>query len=358
MNITTLHLRYTQFFIICLAGIAFCTMIFSLLGKIENFEGNLWNRNTLIVNFTKFKMALGDRIFSEVLVGKEGWLEYTGDNNLEEYQNTIGISPETLKDMQQKIQNLYTELKKRNITLLIVIAPNKATIYPDKLPDEIQKLKSKSNLDLFAAYLSKHGPPVLVDLRPGLQNARKNRDVYYATDTHWNAYGAFIGYTEIMNKLSETYPQLTKRNINEFSIEIKQPYAHDIPILLGLTDLQEPGIQFTHKKNTNLQAITFNDDNIVPMQVITAPDNKDAPSLLIYMDSFGMELKKFLTPHFSKTTLIKAGTRFPDLLSMKKINETHPDIVILEFIERSFSSTKSTKKLYYVLQMLLSEKTK
>jgi len=239
-----------------------------------------------------------------------------------------------LKNTQQKIQKLYEELRKRNITLILVIPPNKATIYPDKLPDEIEKPKPQSKLDTFTAYLQQYGPPVLVDLRPALLNGRKQQDVYYKTDTHWNSYGAFIGYTEIMKELSKTYPQLTSRSLQDFKITISQPYAHDIPQIMGATNLLEPKVIFNPKKN-DLRWVILNDDKIVPLQVSTT-SKKNLPTLLMYVDSYGEEMKDFLAPEFSKATFILNSSKYPDTLSPQTIDIIKPDIVIVEVVERFF----------------------
>jgi hypothetical protein len=318
-------------------GVSLYTTTQSLAGGTAQFESNLWGRQFLITSFTKLRLTLGDRVFSQALVCKDGWLEYTKQKNLDSYQNIIAYPPKALKNTQQKLQEFYEELHKRNITLILVIPPNKATIYPDKLPNEIQKINAQSKLDAFAAYLQQHGPPVLVDLRPALLNGRKERDVYYKTDTHWNLYGIFIGYTEIMKELSKTYPQLAPKSMKDFKITSGQSYLHDIPRIIGATNLLEPVIGLSpREKGNDLRWVTLNDDKTVPLQISTTP-KENLPTLLMYVDSFGIQMKDLVAPHFRKATFISIISQYPDALSLKTIDIIKPDIVIVEVVERYFN---------------------
>jgi hypothetical protein len=228
-------------------------------------------------------------------------------------------------------------------------SPNKATIYPDKLPDVIQKLNAQSQLDGFTAYMQQHGPPVLVDLRPALQNGRKEQELYYKTDTHWNSYGAFIAYTEIMKELSKTYSQLTPKRIKDFKVTASEPYLHDIPRLIGATNRLEPRIGFNPKEN-DVQWASLNDDATAPLQVSTTPKKK-MPTLLMYIDSFGIGIQFLVAPHFSKATFINSASKYLDARSLKIINVIKPDVVILEILERSFN----TQYLDVFLKQFLSE---
>jgi predicted outer membrane lipoprotein len=334
MRVENLRLRYTQLFLLgLLLAVAF-VVFQSLSGGIELFEKNIWKRDTLISGFTRVRWALGDRVYSQGLRGKDDWLEYSKDGNLDNYQNAKPASTEDLEKIREKIRRLYQQLRQRNITLLIVVIPNKATIYPDKLSDEIQKLGPESHLDQLRTYLKQNGPAVLLDLRPTLQAGRKKQDVFYRTNTHWNPYGAFLGYTKIIQTLSNTYPQLQPKKLSEFKIKQGRQYLHDIPKLIGATNVLESGFEFILKQDDVQWGEKLNNDKIVPMQVGTTPKT-DAPSLLFYGDSFSTGIKNMISQHFSKTTFIQNSSLQLDILSMQQVDKTKPDIVIIEFVERS-----------------------
>lgn len=338
MDMTILRQRYTRLFLCGLLFASLFVLTQSLSGSLAQFDSNFWGRSLLINAFSRLKLTLGDHVFRHALAGKEGWLEYTEDGDLDIYQNTNGVSTEAIDRMQEKLQKLYDALQKRGIPLVLVIAPNKSTIYSDKLPEQIRKNNGPSALDVFTETLERRGPPILVDLRTALRDGRKERDIYYKTDTHWNDYGAFIAYSEIMQMLSKTHPQLTPFSMDSFTIHTAQPYPHDIARFIGVTDLLEADIEFQPKEN-DVHWVTLNDDPIVPFQIATT-SKTDAPTLLMYMDSFGVELKDFVAPHFSKTTFILNHSQYPNIVSMRMIDAVKPDMIVVEFVERFFYSKK------------------
>jgi alginate O-acetyltransferase complex protein AlgJ len=236
-----------------------------------------------------------------------------------------------IQRVQSNLQLLYDSLRKRNITLLVVIAPNKATIYPDTLPDQLQKINSQSELDLLTNSVQQHGPPVLVDLRPALWQARQQRQIYYKTDTHWNSYGVFVAYTQIMEALSHAYPALQPLPIGKFSLKATAPTVHDIAHIMGATNILEPGYVMI-PKGQDVHWVTYNDDPI-PMMA-SRSSNQNAPRLLMYFDSFGQSLIPLIAPQFSEATYILNITPHSDLVTLSEIDNIQPDIVIVEFVER------------------------
>lgn len=333
MELITWRQRYTVFFVAFLLCISFYILSQGLKGGTAQFDENLPGRKYLIEIFTRTRLKLGDRVFNQALVGKDGWLVYTGTQNLDSFQNTPTLPPGGIENIQHNLELLYTNLQKRNITLIVVIAPNPATIYPDKLPDEIQKIGSRSELELLADEIQKKGPPVLLDLRPALQKARLKQDVYYRTNTHWNSNGVFVAYREIMRTLALTYPELAPKKMSDFDLHSDGIYPHDIPQIMGATHILEAG--FTLKpKNDDLKWIIYQSNDPRPMSVsYSAQEN--LPKLLMYGDSFGEPLVPLLAPHFSRATFIHNVSLSADVLSYKEIEAADPDIVVLEFVERN-----------------------
>lgn len=338
MRIETLRLRYTQLFLVGLLFAVSFVVFQSLSGGIEKLEENLWNHSNLIQMHNQIKLTLGDRVFPQVVIGKDGWMEFSGEGYLDDFQSAAPISAEKLSRTRQKINRLYNQLSKRNITLLIVIAPNKATIYPDKLPDEIQKINQRSYLDAFTDELQTKGPPVLLDLRPALLSGRKKQDVYYQTNTHWNAYGAFIAYTEIIKTLSKKIPLSEPYKITAFR-KRSDLYVYDISRLISMYNLKERGTELILKNDPIQWGKELNQDKIVPMQMATTPQ-ETAPDLLIYSDSFGNGLRNFLPLHFHTTTYIQNSSKDLNIISFKKIDTIKPNIIIIEFVERSLYNGK------------------
>ena len=328
---SNLRQRYSQLFIACLLCISIYVMIHSMATGIAEFDTSIPGRRSLIALFIRLRLKLGDHVFSQALVGEEGWLEYTGGRNLDYFQNIQTMQAGRVENIQSNLQILYDSLSERHITLVVVIAPNKATIYPDKLPNEIQKIGSQSELDILINIMKQKGPPVLLDLRQALLDARRERDVYYKTDTHWNSYGSFIAYREIVKTLSQTYPEIVPHQIEDYKRSPIGGDVRDIAGLMGATHLLEPSF-FLIPKRSEPTWVFYNDDDI-PTRVSYSSEEK-LPRLLMYVDSFGSPLIPMLAPHFNEATFIQTNSKYSDLLRIDEIDIAEPDIVILEFVER------------------------
>jgi SGNH hydrolase-like domain, acetyltransferase AlgX len=96
---------------------------------------------------------------------------------------------------------LQAELKKRNLDLMIVLLPNKYTVYGPLLRERIEP-GPPYYLDRLESSLQKAGVPVL-NLRPLLQAQAKRewdqgRLIYWKDDSHWNRLGIDFVAKEIV----------------------------------------------------------------------------------------------------------------------------------------------------------------
>ena len=326
--------RYTQFFVVIILCSTMLITFQCLSGGFTDLSTSLPGRAPLITLFTRIRIKLGDRVINGGVIGKDGWMEYA---DLDDYQNSLNQPEDNAKKIQEKLKTLYNALQAQNIMLVLVVAPNKATIYPDKLPDELHKIEAKSQLDLIIETLQQQGPQVLIDLRPALDKARQRNIIYYKTDTHWNSYGAYAAYAEIMKKISQTYPALAPKKMNQFQINITGTNVLDIARVISATYIKEPSLTIRPIKN-NLRWVIYNTSDPSPISIsYSTSDNSNMPRLLMYVDSFGVRLKPLISPHFSQATFNNTQTLSPDALSFKQIEVTKPDIVIIEIVERNLN---------------------
>jgi hypothetical protein len=183
----TWHQVYHWLFVLLLIGAFLFVMLMSNGKGFKQFEANFYQSSILIENFNRLRMKLGDRVFPSVLIANDGWMEYTAEKNLDDYQNAVNFSPETLQVAAERIQACYQYARERNITFLIAVAPNKASIYPEKVPQQIQPLYSLSRLDQLNKYLRYHIQKCWIyDL---LAHASQERDVIINGHS-LNEYGA------------------------------------------------------------------------------------------------------------------------------------------------------------------------
>ena len=119
-----------------------------------------------------------------IISGKGGWL-FPGWESLSVLDKagiarTIGL----IKDAQ-------TALAARNITLIPIVVPLKASFYTDKLPNGTRiSAEVAGQYDYILAELKKAGLDT-VDLRPALKSAQTGKQViFYRADYHWSAWSA------------------------------------------------------------------------------------------------------------------------------------------------------------------------
>jgi len=304
-------------------------MVQSLSAGVKNFQDHLYKRDFLIERANWLRTQLGDRILPISLIGKDGWVDYTGDGNIDDFQK---LKPFTnKKDLLKRLRALNQYLKSQDITLLIVVAPNKATIYPDKLPEQIKSLPTPSRLDQLMTSLEARNLHILVDLRPSLSAARGNQDVYFKeNNTHWNGYGAFVAYTTIINRLKNSYPGLEPYNTSELKRVAAPPNA------------VAPDSYFV-PEHAFVRTLYFG-NNIDPNRIwgtdygyhqFSSIANSKLPILLMFHDSFGaFYLNDYLSMNFAESHFVHLRDA-PQYLSQEAILQFKPDVVMIQIVERN-----------------------
>jgi alginate O-acetyltransferase complex protein AlgJ len=311
-------------------------MFLSLQQGYEQFANNFYQKGLLISNFNRLRMKIGDRVFPQVLVGENGWLEYSVSGELDAFQNFSGPDSHLLR-IQQKLNALNERLKQQNTTLILIVAPDKVTIYPDKIPGEIKKVGEKSQLDRLVELMGKSNSPILLDLRPALLEGRKSQQLYYKTDTHWNGLGGFIAYQQVMQRISLTYPDLQPFNLNNFNVKENKPTIMDLSKIMGIDFLKESYIALNPKFSTDVnvnQIFGFTPEGN-NMSMTWAKGNGQNKTLIMYHDSFGTALKSLLQYHFKEATYILINS---NPLDTSWVYRQKPDILIIEIIERNLGA--------------------
>lgn len=322
--------HYAKLFIVIFFGMLLLplrTLVFDPYA----IEDSFYPRARLVTWTSNLRLTLGDRVFPKVVVGDDGWLVYTAEGDVEDYQKTEAFSGEELTRIQAGLDALSARYAEEGITLIVVIPPNKNTIYPERVPSEIPVVGEVSKLDQLVDYLNANGQQQILDLREPLLAAKAEREIYYATDTHWNDYGAYIAYAAILQELQKTFPNLSAYPSSSFNVSTAEPDQLDLSRNIGVTLLPESRIQFaplfdlgTSYKELNLggrkMLVSYNAD-------------ESLPDLIMYHDSFFFSVIPLLGEHFHHGLFIQNYTG-GGLWNLSWVDEQKPDVVIIEFTER------------------------
>jgi alginate O-acetyltransferase complex protein AlgJ len=146
-----------------------------------------------------------------LIEGKQGWLYFGSEGSVPVMRGLDPFTEQDLEKWKADIESRRDWLRAHGIEYAFAIAPNKQTIYPELLPDELVQL-GPTRLDQLTAYMHAHSDVRFVDLRPALV-AEKAHDengdfVYYPLGSHWSWRGGWVGWNEIARSLNALWPAL------------------------------------------------------------------------------------------------------------------------------------------------------
>ena len=109
------------------------------------FRDNFGFRDAFIrLNFIVRRSILQELEFNDVLFGKNGWLFYLGEREMDDSRGITHYDDETLAEWTASLERKRQWLAAQGIRYLFVIAPNKETIYGENLPPYFRKLQDRT----------------------------------------------------------------------------------------------------------------------------------------------------------------------------------------------------------------------
>lgn len=250
-----------------------------------------------------------------VIIGKNDWLFYR--EGIDSYQGIDLYSKEELNTFKNNVEKEAKWLKKKNIFFLLVIAPDKQTIYPEHLPSSIKKIYPQTKFDQIMD-LFKNNPDIkILDLRKVLIANKENYSLYYKTDTHWNNYAIGLAYEEISKILHSNFPDITPLQMSDLEFTEQESKGRDLALMLTIQNKLK--------------------DTDILMSLKPSFSSKKLPSLVLFHDSFAYDtfvppipgkLYQLLMPHFDKITTQN------DQFDYDLVEKENPTVVIHEVLER------------------------
>jgi hypothetical protein len=277
---------------------------------------------------------------NDVTFGQDDWL-FLGSiqKGYQKYDNPIGdvmnvdlYTKKELADFVSSIVAIKNWLGNKGIEYVYVIVPNKHTIYFENLPKHISKQNNKSSTDQVLEYLQKHTDVTVVDLRPPLFAEKKKHQVYFKYDTHWNQYGANAAQYEIMKNIKSFFPRkIAPFLLNQDQFEILTTKEGDLAKLAKTENLKENMPQPVFKDGCT-PANEFSEPEFGETHTLVC--NNQRLNVIVFMDSFFVSLKPYISRYFNRSTYI--WERINEASLTKYVEQEKPDIVIDEVVERTF----------------------
>ncbi len=300
----------------------------------EFYKDHFGLRNLLLYvhKMAKFKI-FGLSPTSRVVVADDGWLFFSGDC-AREYQQSRPFTWEELVHYQRFLESRRDWLAERGIRFLFTIAPNKHTIYKERVPPAIAQVGPESLMDQLFDHLSAYSDIEVLDLRPALLEAKQEMRIYHKTDAHWNELGGLVFCNELVTRLGEWFPDMTPNPLESYDIFEETGPGGGVAMFMDLKDqFSETEWRLRPKRGFRAkgpkfltQYPTYARENMQP-QLWTNP-RKTLRAVMI-RDSFGGRMMHLLAEHFGRIVFWPRHNFKPAFFLEEK-----PDVVIMEMAER------------------------
>ena len=284
------------------------------------YSDHLPFRNELIginsrIDYYIFKDSPNDR----VVFGDDGWLFYTGEAINTSTGKTM-LSEEELKEIGSNLQNASDYFRKLGIEFLVFIAPNKETVYRDKLPAYYTVYSDITVGKQLADYLKANTDINVVWPYDEIMKARDEYYTYCHLDTHWNNVGSYIGACEAAGVLGTPMQPLNKLTVT--------------PVTYSRGDLSDM-MHLILKNSDTDYAISGYEDEGYPVEQFYGEfiefhnESGDDRTVVMRRDSYGIRLSRFLSGQFKDMYVMTSDS------PMDTINMFGADVFIYEIVERN-----------------------
>ena len=305
-------------------------------------------------NYFFFKILNRSLINYNVIVGQDDFLFLGNKHNyvISKTQNIYPNNPKGIENWVNNLARLQQWYEDKGIKFIMAIVPNKHTIYSDKLPDWVSIKKQNVTDEIIK--LSNSKSLNLLDLRKSLLASKQtsNELLYLKTDSHWNALGASIGYSEIINYLNDRYQQ--KYQVPEYTFVLRNTGGKGLSRLLKSSDLipsdferqvlyrfnvnQEICQGGIEKETNELEACQMSNSTAFNIhkgsQYSINQHALNSDSVLFLCDSFSMQNSRLFNATFNTIWKFHYNLFLGDDLS-NFVEKQQPQIVIYQIVERS-----------------------
>jgi hypothetical protein len=306
------------------------------------FNDNFGLRTLLLrLNSNFSTVMLGRSPSDKVVFGHNDWLFYAGDNSIELYRNQRPLSSLQLDNTRTALQRRVGAMQAANRPYLFVVVPDKHTIYPEMMPTYMSRRDPPSQLDQVVAIAGAAGLPAL-DLRAALRAGKADGQVYLKDDSHWNDWGAYLGYRRIMAALP--LPGLPVLDLDARQFAVPADHAGDLAGMAGLSRREPTRVAQVPADRCAFTATAFQHvgDDIAVRRTF-CPQAKF--KIVFVGDSFTDGLVKYLSRSFGEVVYVARSGFKPSRQIVPLIEQEAPDMVIEELAERHLDSLADTVAL-------------
>lgn len=279
----------------------------------------------------------------EVVIGKRDFL-FSGKGEKDLYEGKLAFSE---LEQQLAVEELACRAKRLDsmgIRFYVVVAPTAMEVYPEYLPDYMQRA-DRTVTEQFCAMMRERAPEIrFVYLKEKMLQNKRNGRLYYKNDNHWNPVGGYYAAEEILRMMREDYPPLPESLEGQF---VKRPYVKtsgNLGDMIAVSDrfryfAADTDYRVSYVDSTRFQHEEVSDRRYEPIPGFAYPweyemryrTNREKPKLLVIRDSYAGAVMPYLSPYFSESVFIFDAWRYGPNWDI--VEQEHPDIVLLMIYE-------------------------
>ena len=176
----------------------------------EAWFNDHFNQRKLFIDVnSRLNLFLNRKLKSETaMAGKDGWMYTKRWGSVEMFQNKYLYNYEDLRKIKNKLERISLWAKRHGMKFYVFLVPDKERIYPEFYPDGFKKINPAAKIEQVEEYMrAKSFVPVIYP-EESLMAAKKDHILYYKTGTHWNHWGAYIGYLDLFRRIKKDFPSL------------------------------------------------------------------------------------------------------------------------------------------------------
>lgn len=290
-----------------------------------------------------------------VVIGKDGFLFFTGNENIEIALNKYPYTDDEYKKTSKNLEALNNILEKQNIKFIYTMLPSKVSIYPEKIRGYNLDI-TETPVDIIGKYLSENIK--YINIKPYLLDNKSNQSIdklYWKTDTHWTYYGAYLGYLAIIEQMNKWH--IYKDNIIPVKVKYEDDYRlGDLALMMGgeavvakeaykRTIIENPTF-IENKLSEPLLKLKYANNGSV-IQSYSNPSSKNDLTVLCIGDSmFNLWNISELFAQTFHNYVFTRNARLEQIL----IDVVKPDIIIYEAGERTLKYSVDYNIINYITQ--------
>ena len=317
----------------------------------ESWFNDHFNSRDFFIDLNSKLSRLLDRKLKNAtaMAGKDNWLFTKRWNSVETFQNKNLYSDEELLEIKENLEAVNKWAAKNNIKFYVMINPDKERVYPEFYPEEFKPVRDLSRIEQVAQYIKNNVNVPLVFVYDELLKAKKDHILYYKTGTHWNHRGAFVAYTQLMNRIKQDFPSLYVMKEKDFNIKPVLEADVDIASALGVNAYNTfPKEDLTYDKfevknpHTSSKHTFLDEERRIETYDYVNTDKSKKLRGVIYGDSFVLRMNWYMAESFARFQHIYTGYgRMFDVSFMAEdIKQIKPDIFVIQTTERLLDRLK------------------